>query len=164
MGLPAAERPLFLPQRPYLPMGTLRDALVYPYGLEDGSDQVLGEALQRVGMGSLIGQMEETRLWSHTLSLGEQQRLAFARILLQKPRWIFLDEASSALDERAEGELYRLLADELPNSAIISVGHRSSLWRYHSRCLRLLGGGAWRLEDEASGDEAQLAFGRLSRA
>ncbi|MEY2341160.1 ABC transporter ATP-binding protein/permease [Acidithiobacillus sp. IBUN Pt1247-S3] len=164
VGLPASQRPLFLPQRPYLPMGTLRDVLVYPYGLADSGDQVLTEALQLVGMGALAGQLEETRLWSHTLSLGEQQRLAFARILLQKPRWIFLDEASSALDERAEGELYRLLAERLPDSAIISVGHRSSLWRYHSRCLRLLGKGEWRMEDAASGDEAQLAFGPFSPA
>ncbi|WP_248886219.1 ABC transporter ATP-binding protein/permease [Acidithiobacillus acidisediminis] len=164
IGLPASERPLFLPQRPYLPMGSLREVLVYPYGLADDSAQVLVEALQSVGMGALAGQLEETRLWSHTLSLGEQQRLAFARILLQKPRWIFLDEASSALDERAEGELYALIAERLPDSAIISVGHRSSLWRYHSRCLRLLGDGEWRMEDAARGDEAQLAFGHFSPA
>ncbi|MEL5847999.1 MAG: ABC transporter ATP-binding protein/permease [Candidatus Igneacidithiobacillus chanchocoensis] len=159
VGLPAADRPLFLPQRPYLPMGSLRETLVYPFGLKDDSDTLLQVALRSVGLPQLVDQLNETKLWSHTLSLGEQQRLAFARILLQKPRWIFLDEASSALDERAEGELYRLLAETLPGSAIISVGHRSSLWRYHDRCLRLLRQGAWRLETQAEGEEAQLAFG-----
>jgi len=162
IGMPGNDRPLFLPQRPYLPMGSLRNALIYPFGLSPGEDEsVVAEALRAVGMDKFLAQLDEERLWSHVLSLGEQQRLAFARVLIQKPRWLFLDEASSALDETAEGELYRLIAQQLPETAIISVGHRSSLWRYHQRCLRLLSDGQWRLESQAEGPEAALAFGRI---
>lgn len=83
-------------------------------------------------------------MWSHILSLGEQQRLAFARALLQRPEWLFMDEATSALDEPAEAELYRVLLARLPRTAIVSVGHRSSLLGFHERRLELLGAGHWR--------------------
>jgi putative ATP-binding cassette transporter len=144
--LPASDRPLFLPQKPYLPLGTLRDVLVYPFGGANVDDLKLQQILQLVGMDTLSDKLEDARLWSHLLSLGEQQRLAFARILVQKPQWVFLDEASSALDEPAEDELYRLLIDVLPETAIISVGHRSSLLQHHQHCLRLNGkDGSWTL-------------------
>ncbi|MGE4531387.1 MAG: ABC transporter ATP-binding protein/permease [Acidithiobacillus sp.] len=144
--LPASDRPLFLPQKPYLPLGTLRDVLVYPFGGANVDDLKLQQILKLVGMDTLSDKLEDARLWSHLLSLGEQQRLAFARILVQKPQWVFLDEASSALDEPAEGALYRLLIDVLPETAIISVGHRSSLLQHHQHCLRLLGkDGSWTL-------------------
>ena len=144
--LPRSDRPLFLPQKPYLPLGTLRDVLVYPFGVPGVGDARLQQVLHLVGMEALADKLDDARLWSHVLSLGEQQRLAFARILLQKPQWVFLDEASSALDEPAEDALYRMLVEELPETAIISVGHRSSLLRHHEHCLHLLGDGSWRLE------------------
>ena len=146
MELPRSDRPLFLPQKPYLPLGTLRDVLVYPFGVPGVSDARLRQVLHLVGMEALADKLEDARLWSHVLSLGEQQRLAFARVLLQKPQWVFLDEASSALDEPAEDALYHTLVEELPETAIISVGHRSSLLQHHQHCLRLQGGGRWHLE------------------
>ena len=145
IGLPEGERPLFLPQKPYLPLGTLRDVLVYPFGAQVNNQQ-LQQVLRSVDMNGLADKLDDSRLWSHVLSLGEQQRLAFARVLVQKPQWIFLDEASSALDEPAENRLYQLLVEVLPESAIISVGHRSSLLQHHQYCLRLQGNGAWVLE------------------
>ncbi|MEY2335493.1 ABC transporter ATP-binding protein/permease [Acidithiobacillus ferrianus] len=144
--MPDGDRPLFLPQKPYLPLGTLRDTLVYPFGVPDVSDAGLQGVLHLVGMGALADKLEDARLWSHVLSLGEQQRLAFARILLQKPQWVFLDEATSSLDEPAEDALYGTLTEALPDTAIISVGHRSSLFQHHQQCLRLQGGGRWQME------------------
>ncbi|MBU2826997.1 MULTISPECIES: ABC transporter ATP-binding protein/permease [Acidithiobacillus] len=144
--MPQGDRPLFLPQKPYLPLGTLRDVLVYPFGVPGVSDVQLQQVLHLVAMDALVDKLEDARLWSHVLSLGEQQRLAFARILLQKPQWVFLDEASSALDEPAEDALYHMLVEVLPETAIISVGHRSSLLRHHQYCLRLQGDGCWHLE------------------
>jgi putative ATP-binding cassette transporter len=143
--MPRNDRPLFLPQKPYLPLGTLRDVLVYPFGVPGVSDESLCGVLLLCGMPSLAERLDEARLWAHVLSLGEQQRLAFARILLQKPQWVFMDEATSALDEPAEGRLYEMLIEELPQTAIISVGHRSSLLQYHEQRLELLGEGRWRL-------------------
>lgn len=144
--MPDGDRPLFLPQKPYLPLGTLRDTLVYPFGVPDVSDAGLQGVLHLVGMGALADKLEDARLWSHVLSLGEQQRLAFARILLQKPQWVFLDEATSSLDEPAEDALYGTLIEALPDTAIISVGHRSSLFQHHQQCLRLQGSGRWQME------------------
>ncbi len=143
--MPRNDRPLFLPQKPYLPLGTLRDVLVYPFGVPGVSDESLRGILLLCGMASLAERLDEARLWAHVLSLGEQQRLAFARILLQKPQWVFMDEATSALDEPAEGRLYEMLIEELPQTAIISVGHRSSLLQYHEQRLELLSEGRWRL-------------------
>ncbi len=143
--MPRNDRPLFLPQKPYLPLGTLRDVLVYPFGVPGVSDESLRGILLLCGMASLAERLDEARLWAHVLSLGEQQRLAFARILLQKPQWVFMDEATSALDEPAEGHLYEMLIEELPQTAIISVGHRSSLLQYHEQRLELLSEGRWRL-------------------
>ncbi len=167
VGLPMGEHPLFLPQRPYLPMGSLRDVLVYPYGLPEGlQEERLQQILVDVGMSGLADSLEEQKLWSHILSLGEQQRLAFARILVHRPRWLFLDEATSALDEPAEEDLYRLIAGRLPGTAVISVGHRSSLLRYHRGCLRLLGDGegSWRVEDVAPAGGNAPVWGALSHA
>ena len=144
--MPAGDRPLFLPQRPYLPMGSLRDVLVYPFGMAAPDDERLRQALHLVGMATLADQLDEVKLWSHTLSLGEQQRLAFARVLIHRPPWLFLDEASSALDEPAEQALYGLLLEQLLETAIVSVGHRSSLLAFHERCLRLDGRGNWTME------------------
>jgi len=144
---PSGQTALFLPQKPYLPLATLRDVLLYPYGDPATTDERIGEVLERSGMGSLGSALSESRPWPHILSLGEQQRLAFGRIFLQRPQWVFMDEATSALDEPAEGELYEMLHRVLPETAVVSVGHRSSLLAYHDQRLVLQGEGSWALEE-----------------
>lgn len=140
-----ADRVLFLPQRPYLPLGSLRHALYYPLS-SYGSEAALEEVLRKVGLEGFIEKLDVIDDWSRILSLGEQQRLAFARVLLVKPQWLFLDEATSALDEPREQEMYELLKKELPETGIISVGHRSTLIVQHEQELRLEGRGVWKLQ------------------
>lgn len=129
--LPAASALMFLPQQPYLPIGTLRDWL----GTED--DTAMREALMAVNLGELGAALDTPRDWDKALSPGEQQRLAFARVLLRRPRWLFLDEATAALDEATETRLYQLLDTRLPDTTVVSVGHRSSLRRFHPRHIEL---------------------------
>lgn len=152
--LPERESVLFMPQKPYLPLGTLREALLYPFGSPGTSDAQLASALDHAGLPELFDLRDESRMWAHVLSLGEQQRLAFGRIFLQRPAWVFMDEATSAIDEPAEGQLYRTLMDLLPQTAIVSVGHRSSLLAFHDARLVLTGGGLWQVEEVngANGD------------
>jgi vitamin B12/bleomycin/antimicrobial peptide transport system ATP-binding/permease protein len=127
---------LFVPQRPYLPLGTLASALRYP-GIEKGafSSQRLEAVLEEVGLGALAPELDDVQNWSQRLSLGEQQRLAFARILLLKPVMLFLDEATSALDELCEARLYGLLRTAPWRPTIVSVGHRSTLRSFHDQIL-----------------------------
>ena len=134
--LPAGAKRLFLPQRPYLVLGSLRRALSYPRTAA-ASDEEIARILTCVGLDHFSARLDDVDDWSRILSLGEQQRLAFARILLIRPDWIFLDEATSALDEAREHALYQLLYQELPNASIISVGHRSTLFALHDTELRL---------------------------
>ncbi len=142
---PPKTQSLFLPQKPYLPLGSLRDVLLYPHGAADTPDTDLTEALTAVGLARLIPEIDQQKPWPMILSLGEQQRIAFARILLQKPAWIYMDEATSALDEAAEAELYTLLRRRLPHSTVVSVGHRSALNAYHDTRVQLMGDGAWQV-------------------
>ena len=142
--LPAGSRVLFLPQRPYLPLGSLRRALYYPLSASGGEEQ-LKNVLRQVGLEKFIERLDMVDDWSRILSLGEQQRLAFARVLLVRPDWIFLDEATSALDEPREQEMYVLLKSSLPESSIVSVGHRSTLFAQHETELHLAGDGSWQL-------------------
>jgi len=128
--LPEHARMMFLPQKPYLPLGTLADTLSYPSAAKPDHAQ-LTELLTLCKLAHLATRLDEEQPWSHILSLGEQQRIAFARILVAKPDFIFLDEATSALDEANEAYLYGLLKSRLPNAAMISVGHRSSLKVWH---------------------------------
>ena len=144
--VPERDVVLCLPQKPYLPLGSLRDVLLYPYGDSATGDGEIRAVLDIAGLPALSDRLAESRLWSHVLSLGEQQRIAFARIFLQRPRWIFMDEATSALDEPAEATLYATLIRELPLSGIVSVGHRSSLIAFHESRLVLEGEGRWRME------------------
>jgi putative ATP-binding cassette transporter len=144
--LPPRDKILFLPQKPYLPVGSLKDVLVYPNGDPNISDDVLKGLLVSLNLKHLVDHISEVNMWSQILSLGEQQYLAFGRIFLQKPEWIFMDEATSALDERSERILYNRLKNDLPESAVISVGHRSSLISYHGTKLTILGEGKWRLD------------------
>jgi putative ATP-binding cassette transporter len=128
---------LFLPQRPYLPLGTLADALVYPAAVADAPSGSLAEALRAVGLPHLVGLLDEEANWAQRLSIGEQQRLAFARVLLARPAIVFLDEATSALDEAAEMSLYRLLREAPWRPTIVSVGHHGHLRRYHDTVVDL---------------------------
>lgn len=137
MRMPAGFRVLFLPQRPYLPLGAIRDVVSYPASPVEFSDEQIKDVLNAVGLPQLVDRLDDHQHWSMQLSPGEQQRIAFARALLQKPAWLFLDEATSALDEAAEAKLYKLLKESLPGTTIISIGHRPALLGFHSRRLEL---------------------------
>jgi putative ATP-binding cassette transporter len=134
------ERSLFLPQKPYLPIGTLREALSYPQAGNAYTDTRYQEALGSCRLGHLSTRLDESNHWQRLLSPGEQQRLSFARAWLYRPQWLFLDEATSAMDEEDEAALYQGLIDQLPGLSILSVGHRSSLQRFHPRLVRIEGG------------------------
>jgi len=130
-------RSLFLPQKPYLPIGTLRDALSYPQTGDTYPPERYEEVLRTCRLEHLIPKLDEINHWQRVLSGGEQQRLAFARALLYRPQWLYLDEATSAMDEEDEALLYQALIDQLPGLSIVSVGHRSSLARFHPRHVRI---------------------------
>ncbi|QRI74129.1 MULTISPECIES: ABC transporter ATP-binding protein/permease [Rhodococcus] len=133
---------LFLSQDPYVPLGTLREALSYPRPpVRDEAE--LGEVLERVHLGHLRERLDDDTDWARVLSPGEQQRLGFARVLLARPRTVFLDEATAAVDEGLEHALYRTVREALPDSVIVSVGHRSTLDSFHDRVLELQGEGRW---------------------
>jgi len=133
----ADGRMLFLPQRPYLPLGTLADALVYPDRAEPDRRAELEAALRAVGLARLADQLDENANWTQRLSIGEQQRVGFARVLLARPEIVFLDEATSALDEAAETALYRLLREADWQPTIVSVGHHGTLHRFHDEIVDL---------------------------
>lgn len=141
--LPERARVLFLPQKPYLPLGTLREAICYPGTLIDRDDPRFLSVLERCGLAHLADRLETSDLWAQVLSGGEQQRVAFARALLLQPALLFLDESTSALDEPSEAALYALLVQALPGTTIVSVGHRSTLRRWHRSTLLALGDGRW---------------------
>src|SRR6202007_718236 len=129
---------LFLPQRPYLPLGTLAEVIHYPRTRESmESNTILLDAPDQAGLQKLTADIDIVDDWSKRLSLGEQQRLSFARLLLIRPALVFLDEATSALDEKSEAALYRMLRDAPWRPAIVSVGHRSTLIQFHDRTLDL---------------------------
>ena len=134
---------LFLSQRPYLPQGNLLTALYYPDTTENVDLAKITRVLEQVQLAHLQERLEQEQDWSRILSLGEQQRLAFARLLLHKPKVAFLDEASASLDEGMEHAMYRLIREELPNTTIISVGHRSTLVPLHQQQLELHTDGSW---------------------
>ncbi|GLH18937.1 ABC transporter ATP-binding protein [Pseudomonas atacamensis] len=134
--LPAA-RYLFLPQKPYLPIGTLREALSYPQPGDTYTPERYAQVLETCRLPHLVGRLDEANHWQRMLSPGEQQRLAFARALLYSPQWLYMDEATSAMDEEDEATLYQALIDEIPGLSIVSVGHRSSLKRFHPRHVRI---------------------------
>jgi len=133
--LPEGASTLFLPQRPYMPIGTLREALWFPAPPPPDGDGEAHAALAAVDLSALGERLDEEAHWTHVLSPGEQQRVAIARALLNKPDWLFLDEATSALEEDQEGTLYRWIADALGQTTVISIGHRRSLEAYHQRLI-----------------------------
>ena len=145
--VPDGNQCFFLPQRPYLPLGSLRDALLYPQESSLFVDEEIKDVMKKCELADFIERMHEVDDWSRILSLGEQQRVAFARVILAKPDIIFLDESTSALDEKTEAMMYQLLRQNLPNAAILSIGHRSTLYQYHERQLHLAGDGSWQLSE-----------------
>jgi putative ATP-binding cassette transporter len=134
---PAHFDGLFLPQRPYFPLGTLRHVVSYPAKPEAYSDKEVEEALTAVGLPHLIPRLGQVADWSSQLSGGEQQRVAFARAFLEKPAWLFLDEATSSLDDQSQAQLYSLLTERLTHTTIVSIAHRDSLERFHAQRLEL---------------------------
>ena len=126
---------MVVPQKPYIPIGTLRAAVTYPAVAGTYSDEDIRNALTDAHLGNLAGELDREEVWSQRLSGGEQQRLAMARALLMKPDWLLLDESTSAVDEKLEAELYAVLAQRLPNTTIVSIGHRSTLTALHQRHL-----------------------------
>lgn len=130
-------RVLVVPQKPYLPLGSLRTAVTYPARALDIPDERIGDALDKVGLGHLLQSLDRVDQWSDAFSIGEQQRIAFARALLARPDVLLLDEATSALDELSEAALFRTLRAELPEVAIVSTGHRASLSALHHRSVTL---------------------------
>src|SRR5258706_4343918 len=126
---------LFPRQRPSLPIGVLRDVVSYPMPAGGVDDKTLREALEAVDLKELTGRLDEAAHWALQLSPGEQQRMAFARALVQKPDWLFLDEATSALDETTEARLYRLVRERLPETMVFSIRHRGTLGPLHARRL-----------------------------
>ncbi len=135
--LAPGARVLVLPQRPYLPLGSLRAAVSYPAPEHIISDERIRGVLVKVGLADLVGSLDLRDSWSDMLSLGEQQRIGFARALLAKADVLLLDEATSALDEPSEAALFRIIRTELPNAAIVSIGHRSTLASLHHRTVDL---------------------------
>ena len=151
----------FMPQRPYVPLGTLRRAVTYPLSPEEVDDAVARATVEDVGLGHFLDRLDEETTWEHVLSGGEKQRLAFARALIQRPEIIVMDEATAALDPLGQEQLMRLLLDRLPDATVISVGHRAELEAFHTRKLVLEyhADGARLVSDES----IRRTFGRSAR-
>lgn len=140
--IPQDAKVLFLPQRPYLPLGTLHAAVAYPAKPEEISAEAATEALRAVDLGHLVPALEQEEYWARRLSPGEQQRLAVARAVLAKPGWLFLDEATSALDEATEQRMFALLRDRLPGTTWLTISHDPKVAAFHDR--------RWRIEKEGN--------------
>ena len=135
--IPRDARVMFLPQKPYMPLGTLAEALAYPAPAAETSDAEKRQALVDVGLPGFVDRLNEIQNWGQALSPGEQQRVAFARVLLKRPNWVFLDEATASLDTQLEERLYTLIKERLPGLTIVSIGHRPGIVRFHRRRLAL---------------------------
>jgi putative ATP-binding cassette transporter len=153
IAIPAKATLMMLPQRPYFPVGLLQAAIVYPAEANAYTREQVANALIAVGLPRLAPRLEEEAHWNRMLSLGEQQRLGLARALLHAPQYLFLDEATASLDEASEAALYRLLAEKLPATTVVSIGHRSTLEAFHQRNVVLAGtGDRFELRDQIKGD------------
>ncbi|MCE5286741.1 MAG: ABC transporter ATP-binding protein/permease [Pelosinus sp.] len=138
---------LFIPQKPYMPLNSLREVILYPGLTRSGIDDTcIKEAMIHCRLEHLLDKLDHVMDWGQILSLGEQQRVAFARAILYKPNWLFLDEATSALDEETENVVYSAMLKLLTNTTLISVGHRKTIRRFHVQILKLTGNGQWQLE------------------
>ncbi len=138
VSLPSGGKIFFMPHRPYLPIGPLRTAVVFPQVPQPEEDDALKAALLRVGLQDFVGRLDDEEDWEETLSAGEQQRLGFARLLLHKPDWIFIQEATDGLDRDTERRMMEMLLAAYPKAAIITISHRSSMVQYHARRLTLM--------------------------
>ena len=138
MAVPAKATLMMLPQRPYFPVGPLKDAIAYPAQADAINADRISNALTSVGLPQLTQRLDEEAHWNRMLSLGEQQRLGLARALLHAPQYLFLDEATASLDETSEAALHRLLEEKLPDTTIVSIGHRSTLTAFHQRNVALV--------------------------
>jgi putative ATP-binding cassette transporter len=148
--VPQGAKAMTLPQRPYLPIGTLEAAVSYPSEPGTFDPAHVHDLLAAVGLPAMTERLEERAHWNRILSLGEQQRLGIARAILHAPDFLFLDEATASLDEPAEARLYRLIKERLPNATVISIGHRSTLNAFHRRGLTLeRDGERYRVKDAA---------------
>jgi putative ATP-binding cassette transporter len=137
ISIPTKASLMMLPQRPYFPVGPLQDAIAYPAEADQFTAQQIAAAVTAVGLPALATRLDEDGHWNRMLSLGEQQRLGLARALLHEPQYLFLDEATASLDEPSEAGLYRLIEEKLPNTTIVSIGHRSTLDAFHQRNVSL---------------------------
>lgn len=163
IAVPRDWRIVFLPQSPYLPLGTLRGCLAYPAPAEDLSDEKAAEVLDIVGLGHLAPRLSDEDRWDHVLSGGERQRVAFARIFLGRPDLVVMDEATSALDEDGQARVMEAFVERLPEATLVSVAHRPSLAAYHSRTLTLkrVGGGVRLVRADRVGRRLDASLGRL---
>jgi putative ATP-binding cassette transporter len=144
--LDVPPRSFFLPQRPYIPLGTLRHVIAYPQPAENFDRAALTGVLTDVGLAGLADSLDREENWPMRLSGGEQQRVAIARALLARPDWLFLDEATASLDPDAENEIYRVLRERLPNTTLVSIAHRASVAAFHEQRL------VFRREDGKAGE------------
>jgi vitamin B12/bleomycin/antimicrobial peptide transport system ATP-binding/permease protein len=136
--VPEGADVMVVPQKPYIPIGTLRAAVTYPAVPGAYSDDAIRSALADAHLGKLVGELDHEDVWSQRLSGGEQQRIALARALLKRPDWLFLDESTSALDDKLEADLYAIIAKRLPGTTVVSIGHRSTLAAFHHRRLEMM--------------------------
>jgi vitamin B12/bleomycin/antimicrobial peptide transport system ATP-binding/permease protein len=136
--IPAGAHVMVVPQKPYIPIGTLRAAIAYPAASDIYTDDDIRQVLEDARLGFLAQELDREDTWSQRLSGGEQQRIVLARAMLARPQWLFLDESTSALDERLEGDLYRTLVERLPTTAIVSISHRSTLGVWHFRHIDMI--------------------------
>jgi len=134
---PAGVRTMVVPTKPYIPISTLRSAVTYPALPGTYSDDQIRDALTAAHLGQLAGELDHEEVWSQRLSSGEQQRLALARAVLFRPDWLFLDESTCAIDEKLEAELYAMLAQRLPNTTLVSIGHRSAVVALQQRHIEM---------------------------
>lgn len=153
--LPRDARIVVLPQRPYFPVATLASAITYPAEAGTYPRDALSDALAAVGLPALVARLDEEGHWNRTLSIGEQQRLAVARVILQKPDFLFLDEATASLDEPSEAAIYKLLHERLKGTTIVSIGHRSTLDAFHQKGIALAPEGAVHRLQEAALNSAR---------
>lgn len=150
--VPPAEDQMFMPQRPYMPLGTLRQALCYPSGPDRFTDEEIAAAMERCQLGDFIDRLDQEDRWDKSLSLGQQQRVAFARVLMHRPKWIFMDEATSALDDDSQTAMLSLFLEELEGTTLLSIAHRPGVEEFHTRTLHI-----------ARRDGGTRLFGKASR-
>ncbi|MGZ5393954.1 MAG: ABC transporter ATP-binding protein/permease [Mycobacterium sp.] len=147
---------MFLSQMPYVPLGDLRAVVTYPLEEGDVDDETLKRTLEKVALPHLVARLDEVEDWAKVLSPGEQQRIAFARVLLTQPKAVFFDESTSALDEGLEFLVYSLVRTELPDTILVSVSHRKAVEQHHTHELVLLGDGEWRYGRVGGDEPAQV--------